>query len=739
MSDSATNTAHLQQRSGKDLILESLGILRKQMWYGLLVFVLTVSAVALWNFRQTPMYEASATLIIDTQPPRVLSEVREVVELGTGTFWSSREYYETQYKVIASRSVAEAVVRKAGLADNDSFVGELAPGPDGEPPDAKRRFERAVSVLRGGLRVEPIPDSRVVRIVFRHSVNTVAQEVAQAIATVYEASNLAFRSKATEKAADGLRLQVNELHRKLGEAEVALATFKHDNGILVANVEAQQGLLGDQLQELARTISLAGSERERLEARLVRVRAVDLKEDWGSLEEVLASQLLAQLKETYLRLHQERIKLGVDLLDRHPKVQTVEQQIRLVRAAMDKEVRLILSHLERKLGSLRDAEAAHQARLTRLETRARALDDLGLRYQRLKRNVEAQRSLYDMVLVRLRETDLTGQFASNNVRILDEPQLPLAPVTPRTRLNLALGLALGLLGGLGFAFLMEYLDRTIRTREDVEALSVPFLGIGPVVQSADQGPGARVDLFVAEHPRSSAAECARIVRTNLMFTYPSGELRRLVVSSASPKEGKTHTALNIAVTMALSGKRTLLVDSDMRRPRLHKALHQHNREGLSNFIVQATPLEELTQPTGVENLDFLACGPIPPNPAELLESERFRAVLDEFSERYDRVVLDSPPIMAVADPLIIGRCTDGVILVIRSGNTTREMAYRSVQALRDVKARILGVVLNNVDVSKPTYSRYYYYYRRGYQGYYHADSEAEGGGADAPEAGDKTA
>ncbi len=733
MSDSEATSAHLRQRSGKDLLLESLGILRKQIWYALLVFVLTVSAVAFWNFRQTPLYEARATLIIDAQPPRVLSDVREVVELGTGTFWSSREYYETQYKVIASRSIAEAVVRRGGLADKRDFVGEMKPGPDGEEPGWQDRFDKAVALVRGGLQVEPVPDSRVVRLVYRHPVAAMAKEAAELVATVYEDSNLAFRSKATEKATDSLQLQVGELRRELREAEDALATFKRDKGILVANVEAQQAILGDQIQELSRTISQAESERERLEARLVRVRTVDMDAEWGSLEEAQASHLLAQLKETYLRLKQERIKLAVDLLGKHPKVRTVEQQIRLVRKAMDDEVKLIVSHLERKLASLRDAETAHRVRLGALETRARSLDDLGLQFERLKRKVQAQRSLYDMVLVRLRETHLTGQFAANNVRVLDPPQLPLAPVTPRTRLNLALGLLLGLLGGVAFAFFMEYLDRTIRTREDVEALGLPFLGIGPAVRTADLGPDERVDLFVAEHPRSSAAECARIVRTNLMFAFPGGDLRRVAVSSASPKEGKTHTALNVAVTMALSGKRTLLVDSDLRRPRLHKALGQHNREGLSNFIVQAPPIEELIQATGVDNLEFLACGPIPPNPAELLESERFREVLDELSDRYDRVVLDSPPIMAVADPLIISRHTDGVIMVIRSGSTSREMAFRSVQALRDAKARVLGAVLNNVDVSKPAYSRYYYYYRHGYQGYYQSEGEPELGSGDRGE------
>ncbi|MBM4319010.1 MAG: CpsD/CapB family tyrosine-protein kinase, partial [Deltaproteobacteria bacterium] len=254
----------------------------------------------------------------------------------------------------------------------------------------------------------------------------------------------------------------------------------------------------------------------------------------------------------------------------------------------------------------------------------------------------------------------------------------------------------------------------------------PFLGIAPEVKSAGREAKEVIslpDLYIIKHPRSSAAECVRLVRTNLLFANPGGEVSRLVISSASPREGKTHTALNIAISMAQSGKKTLLVDSDMRRPRLHKVFGQDNSTGLSTLTVGKAEPDEAICPTEVENLFFLPCGPLPPNPAELLQTEQLKKMLQALGERFERMIFDSPPIMAVADPLILSQLTDGVILVVRSGVSTRDVVFRSVQALRDVNAHVLGAVLNGVDLTKPYYGRYYHYYRRSYTSGYHSNDE----------------
>ena len=225
-------------------------------------------------------------------------------------------------------------------------------------------------------------------------------------------------------------------------------------------------------------------------------------------------------------------------------------------------------------------------------------------------------------------------------------------------------------------------------------------------------------------PRSSAAECARVVRTNLLFTGTGRDLRRIVVTSASPREGKTAVALNLAFTMAASDKKTLLIDSDLRKPRLHRVFGVKNVEGLSNLIVGTGVPEEVVLETDVPNLHFLPCGSIPPNPAELLQTDGFRRLLDHLSEHYHRLILDSPPVMAVADPMIMCTHMDGAVLVIRSGQSISDMVLRSIEALQNVQGRVLGAVLNSVDISKPAYGKYYYYYyRQGYSSSYHSDEE----------------
>jgi capsular exopolysaccharide synthesis family protein len=694
-------------------VRDSLTILRKQIWYALLFFALVVAGVAVWTFRQVPLYEATASIIIDPQPPRVFSQLREVVELGTGSFWANKEYYETQYKVLASRDLAEKVVEALQLESSPSFLG-LERIRDPQERLAAQERANPVSIVRGGLAVQPVQDSRVVRLVYRHPVPAHAQEVVNTLAKVYQKANIEYRSVATVGATRDLNTQFRELKKKLEEAEDRLAQFKQKNGIIVANVEAQLGIITEELQSLSATISNLLSERERLEARLARIRGMNLDQDWGSLDEAFASPLLTQLKQTYLRLSQEKIELSIDLMEKHPRVRTAEEQLALVKKSIDGEVRGIVAGMERNLAALQDTESAHRARLRRIEAEARRLEALNTEFTRLTREAEENRNLYEMVVTRLRETSLTGQIEVNNIRLLDLALLPKAPSTPRTTLNLTMAILLGLLGGIAFAFLVEFLDRSIRTREDVEALGIPFLGIAPDVAESERKRSGSPDLYVADHPRSSAAECVRLVRTNLLFALPGREVRKLVVTSASPKEGKTHTALNLAISMALSNQKTLLIDSDMRRPRLNKVFGTSEAAGLSNLCVGKAEIDDVVQKTAIENLFLLPSGPIPPNPAELLQTEQFLGTLDAISRKFDKLIFDSPPIMAVADPLILSRFVDGVILVVRSGVSSRDVVFRGVQALSDVQARVLGAVLNGVDITKPYYGRYYQYYRRGY-------------------------
>jgi succinoglycan biosynthesis transport protein ExoP len=355
------------------------------------------------------------------------------------------------------------------------------------------------------------------------------------------------------------------------------------------------------------------------------------------------------------------------------------------------------------------------------------ISKIEVEYKPLQRASEQEEKMYGIIASRQKEIDITGPMKTNNVRVLERALVPTSPMKPKPVQNLLLGLMIGLGFGIGLAFGIEALDNTLKTQSDVEQLlGTPVLGLVPVIGGAEAG-GADLargddtlrerDLGVFLDPKSVAAECCRSIRTNILFMSPDRPLKTMVVTSPSPQEGKTTTAINLGVTMAEAGSRVLIVDTDMRRPRLHRSFGVPNQNGISTVIVGKTTLEEAVKRTDVPNLDVLTCGPVPPNPSELLHTERFGVVLAECAKLYDRIILDSPPTSAVTDPAVLGNLADGVVLVVKAGETTREAAMHARRQLNTAKARLFGVVVNAIDFSNPAYGYEYYYrnyYRYGY-------------------------
>jgi len=349
------------------------------------------------------------------------------------------------------------------------------------------------------------------------------------------------------------------------------------------------------------------------------------------------------------------------------------------------------------------------------------LAQLEVEYKPLVRENEDNQNLYRLLSQRAKETGLTGLIKSNNVRILDPGVPGKVPVKPRVFLTLALAVIAGIVLGFASALGAEGFDNTVKDQEQAESLiGVPVLGMIPLI---DQGSDAKLsasdqqkrDLGVFHDSRSAAAEACRSIRTNLLFLSPDAPLKSLVVTSPGPREGKTTTAISLAVTMAQAGAKVLLVDTDLRRPRLHRVFGRNNDEGISKMIVGEGTLEQSVHHTEVPNLDLLACGPLPPNPAELLHTNKFKEIMADCARRYDRVIYDSPPTSAVTDPVIIGNLADGVVLVIRAAHTTRDSAIYARRQITDAKAKILGTIVNRVDPSNRYYNYHYSRYYRSYR------------------------
>lgn len=688
----------------------------RRRWIIVPFFVATVLVTAVVTLRQTKIYDATCTIIIDLAAPRVLEkeQVQEVVDSGAGAAWYSREYYETQYRVITSRAVAQRVSDKLQLGANPKFL-HLEGIPEGPQREAARASADPVAIVQANLHVEPVKDSRVVRIRYEDPDPEIAAIVANSVADAYIAETLSVRTTTTASASDWLEQQLADLERKLDASGKALYDFKKAHDIVAASWDDRQSMISQRLTSINAALTNARLKKAELSARNEAIEALGKQITAGteaeSLHPVVGNTAIQALKVKYLDVRAECADLKVRYLDDHPKLEECARKLALAKQALDEQVNIALEGARKEYQETVKTERNLVALLEQTKADSFGLNQYERDYMELKRSNDNNQRLYELVLKRLKDTGVAGMLQASNVRVLDRARPSYGPVRPSTPRNLALAIVVGLLGGVVLAFAVEYLDRTVTTQEQVEQqLGLTFLGIYPSVQRG--GNGKAQDLFVHREPKSAVAECLRAIRTNLLFMSPDRPLKTILVTSSGPQEGKTTTATSLAITMAGSGNRVLLVDADMRRPRVHKVFGIPNGNGLSSLVLGEGKLADEIRETEVPGLYALPCGPVPPNPAELLHTVAFCKLLAEMSERFDRVIIDSPPVGVVADAAVMSTHVAGTIVVVKAGQTSREVARKAVRQLRDVNANILGAVLNDLDLQK--YGQYAYYYQYGY-------------------------
>jgi capsular exopolysaccharide synthesis family protein len=725
---------------------EYLRIVRRRWLLIVLGVVVVVGATAFFTLRMTKIYRATCSVRIETRAPQVLGDaVENVVEMGTGSFWSNQEYYETQYRVIGSRDVASRVVAEFGLHEDPEFLGV--------PEERRGSFEpvtveAATLVLQGMLTVEPVKDSRLVEIHVDGPDPARCQLLANAVAKAYVDRNLEAMLKSTVEAVDWLSGQLDDASSKLVGSERALLDFKKEHGMLSVSLEDRQNILSAQMGETASKLTEARSRRIEIESRKAAVRNVARSENPMEIpiDALNNSALIQGLKQKYAELSLAHGELSERYGVNHPSIIELEAKMDRIKKDIAREVGNILSAVDAELAAARSTEAGLSRQLEEFKAQAQEVNEKEAAYKTLAREAANHSKVYELLIGRTTEADLSRLLRVNNVEILDPALLPRAPIKPRLSLNLALAFVFGLILGLGIAVVVEFADRTIKTQEDIEALGLAFLGIVPAIDStaaSGEGYGGRGggrkrgrsprpgrrepgevvdhDRFVDRHPKSQVAESLRSIRTNLLFMSAGNRVQRVLVTSPSPQEGKTTVAANLAIVMAQSGSRVLLVDTDMRRPRLHKAFGlERPALGISTMILGESG-DEAIVPTGIANLDLLPCGPIPPNPAELLHTAAFQRVVAGLAERYDRLIFDSPPVGVVTDAAILSRIVDGTLLIVRSLHTTRDAARHATGVLRDIDAPVLGAVLNSLDLNNRRYGRTYYHYYKQY-GYYYGEA-----------------
>jgi len=672
--------------------------------------------------RQTRIYEASVQLIIDLEAPSYLPRNgNEIVSLGSGKTWNTREFFETQYRIIKSRLVSAEVVKELRLHEDDDFLG-LTELPLEERAAWRERAD-PVSILVGKISLTPVLESHVVLVKVEDHKPERAALLANSIADAYKRQNVGHKVSAAHEAVDWLQRKLNELGVERERSSQALLDFKREHELLQAGLSERQNLLGETIQGIEERIVEAKQGVAALQAEVDQGARLKTLDSLLSLERVSGNALIQRLKEQRLTLVNQRAALLEQYLDAHPKVKVISDQISRLDEALEREVKGIKRATSRSLKLAQRAARTLRDELNRYRGEARDLQAQELRYRALEAAVQTNNQLYDQMLIRLKEAELQAQTTANNVRVLDRALVPTRPISPRLSVNLAAAFAGWLLLAFGIVLLRDLLDRTIRHQSELfERFGVTVLGVVPRIRSGrrpSKGDGLvrAPELYVLEHPMSTVAEVIRTIRTNMLFMNPKAELRSLMVTSAAPRDGKTLNSVNLSVTMALSGERVLLIDADLRRPRVHKVFGMINDRGFTNMLIDEEVLpEDVARPTELDTLDVMTSGPLPPNPAELLQTPAFRMAMERMLVDYDRVIFDSPPVVPVTDPQIIGRQVDGVVLVVRMEQTQREVFKRGLELLRNVKVNLLGVVSNDMNATSGAYG-YHYYYQ------YHQDAD----------------
>ena len=689
-----------------------LEILRKRMWVVIACVAVGVTGAVLYTMRLPKIYQASATVVVNPQAPRVFgSQVDEVFELGTGSYWSNQEYYNTQLDIIVGFPLARETAGKP--YQGGTFTDRLAPrAAHGNLSDSDR-LDLAAEILKGKLSAVQAKESRIVSI----NVRDVDGAFAQALANEHVKSYLAYmrgkRMKGSDKVSKFLATESDAAESDLRAAEVLLYEFRKSHDILSVSLEDKQSILAADITRYSSALGDARVKRTELGSQLRKAQSL-------KGEEVIESPVFAlvgssdaydTLKNQYQLERQKLDEVKGLWGPKSDNYVTQQRKVDQIYAGLQGEARRAVRELEVRHSAAQATEGALSGELERLKQEAIALGPLAIDYNRLARQQKAAEDNVSMLRGRQRTSEQEGRNEQTNVEE-HEYSRGAYLVYPRMTVNVILAFMATLMLGVGLAFVLDYLDRTIKTAEDVERLvGAPLLGIIPIVAETGDDPKAQIDrdLYVFRNPTSQAAECCRSIRTNILFSAADRPMKTITVSSPRPREGKTTTTLYMGTIMAQSGQRVLIVDTDLRRPRLHKSLGVSKNRGLTNLILGDAAIDDVIKTTDIPNLFILPSGPQPPNPAELLLTNRFKQVLAELEARFDRILLDSPPVLAVTDAVVLARLSSGVMLIAQAGKTLLDDVAHSARQFRDIDAPILGVILNDMDLNDRRYGGYHYY------------------------------
>jgi succinoglycan biosynthesis transport protein ExoP len=725
--------------SQDSLTREYMRVLVKRRWVVLITVAAIFGAAAVATLRTTKVYEAVGSVAINKDDPMPIT-FKDSENLEDS--YTDSADMETEVRVLRSDLLALQVIRQLNLDKPPESLSKKPGLPlttDALDPDSPFT-SAALATFKSNLGVTLVPNTRVIEITYRSPDKNLAARVVNTLASTYVEQNFKTRFESTMQASEWLSKQLVDLQMKVESSQEKLVKYEKEHDIL--GVDEKQNLTTTKLDELNRDLTAAESARMEKESlyRMAEAGGPDAVNAINSGQPQRGSgdqsTLLDRLREQQAQLKIQQAQLSTQFGPSYPKVAQINSQLKALDVEIQAETKKIVGGLRGDyLAALQRENLLHGA-LDQQKQQANKLNESAIEYNLLKRDLDTNRTLYESLLQKLKEAGITASLKSNNFRIIDPARIPGAPVEPNIPRNFSLALALGLSTGIGLAFLIDGLDSSVRTPEQAQAISgLPSLGMIPlgsrVMTEFEKTPRLAgsskeaVELVTQARPQSRMAEAYRALRTSLLLTSAGTPPKTILVTSALPQEGKTTTSINCAVVLAQKGSRVLLIDADLRRPGVHKTLGMGPCTGLSNLLTGSATLQQAVVRSNIlPSLFILPAGTPPPNPAELLASSNMNDLLAEMRADYDHIVIDTPPTLSVTDAVIMATRADTVVLVIRSGQTTRQALQRSRDLLAQVNARMAGVLLNAADLDSADY-RYHYEYQGKYGDRYYQEGPVD--------------
>ena len=714
-----------------------LRIVNKRKTTILTFFILTLLTVIIATFTATPMYRASTKVIIERNTAGALTNSYTYTPYDP-------EFLETQYQLIKSAAVVKKVVKKldaekvydlflSKTEENTSYIttakewvkeqlaslkkmagvetlfsGETEDTIEMKVPPTKAKLLE--NIIKAGIAAEPVANSRVVQLSFMSDNPAVATRVVNSVAQAYIDELLDMQMEVSGYSIGWMKKKAEIQREKLEESEKNLYDYKKKHDIVT--IEDRITVLPERLSDLSKNLTRAQTRRKELSAVYEQIKNIR-KEQLETIPVIVENTSVESINKTILTAEQKISELSKKYGPKHPRMITAKNELKSLRSKKYKELEKAVQTIKNEYQLARSNERDLKELVDQTKFQATRLGEKSIQLDILKRKVDSNQFLYDALIKKMKEKGITEQNQSVNVWVIEKAEIPEFPATPRKKRNVLLGIILGLFGGIGIAFFLEYLDNTVKNPEDVEEkFNIPVISTIDLFKSKEE----TIVENVLKNASSMTAENFKGLRTSIFLSSADKPPRKLIITSMTPGEGKSSICTCLAASVAQTGKKVLIIDADMRRPTQYKNFNLENRSGLSSFLAGISMEYEELMTQVDENLHIIPSGPIPPNPSELLSSAKLQTMLEEVGKRYDMIIIDTPPVASVTDPLILSRHVDGVIIVTWAGKTTHEILRKGLKQLEDISAPVTGMVLNRFSAKK---SGYYYNYG---DYYYSSDS-----------------